>query len=74
MANFGRIIASLALEQRPRLPNMNNWGLTPINVIAGTTLRDTQDQRLLFRQHIIPAIKGRITAAQIYQVTQQHQR
>ncbi|ELX8379568.1 NAD(P)/FAD-dependent oxidoreductase [Providencia vermicola] len=72
MATFASISAPLTLEQRQRLPAMNSWGLTPVNAIAGATLRYTQDHRLLIRQHVTPALKGRITAEQTYQVTQQH--
>lgn len=74
MATFASITAPLTLEQQQRLPKMSSWGLTPINAIAGATLRYTQDNRLLIRQHVIPALKGRVTAAQTYLVAQLHQR
>lgn len=73
MATFASITAPLTLEQRQQLPAMSSWGLTPVNAIAGATLRYTQDHRFLIRQHVTPALNGRITAAQTYQATQLHQ-
>lgn len=72
MATFASITAPLTDEQQQRLPKMSSWGLTPVNAIAGATLRYTQDHRLLIRQHVAPALKGNITAAQTYQVNRQH--
>lgn len=74
MATFASITAPLTAEQRQKLPAMSSWGLTPVNAIAGATLRYTQDHRFLIRQHVTPALNGRITAAQTYQATQLHQR
>lgn len=74
MATFASITAPLTPEQRQKLPNMGSWGLTPVNAIAGATLRYTQDHRFLIRQHVVPALNGRITAAQTYQATLMHQK
>ncbi|KFK97507.1 MULTISPECIES: FAD-binding oxidoreductase [unclassified Serratia (in: enterobacteria)] len=73
MATFASITAPLTAEQRQKLPAMSSWGLTPVNAIAGATLRYTQDHRFLIRQHVTPALNGRITAAQTYQATRLHQ-
>ncbi len=72
MATFASITAPLTPEQRQKLPAMSSWGLTPVNAIAGATLRYTRDHRFLIRQHVTPALNGRITAAQTYQATRQH--
>lgn len=72
MATFASMTAPLTPEQRQQLPAMRSWGLTPVNAIAGATLRYTQDHRFLIRQHVIPALNGRITAAQTYQATLSH--
>lgn len=72
MATFASITAPLTAQQRGKLPPMASWGLTPVNAIAGATLRYTQDHRFLIRQHVTPALNGRITAAQTYQATQLH--
>ncbi|WON77514.1 FAD-binding oxidoreductase [Serratia sp. UGAL515B_01] len=74
MATFASITAPLTEEQRKRLPAMSSWGLTPVNAIAGATLRYTQDHRFLIRQHVAAALNGRVTAVQTYQATQLHQR
>ncbi|AHG21533.1 oxidoreductase [Chania multitudinisentens RB-25] len=74
MATFASITAPLTIEQRQKLPAMSSWGLTPVNAIAGATLRYTRDHRFLIRQHVTPALHGRITAAQTYHATQLHQR
>lgn len=73
MATFASITAPLTAEQRQKLPAMSSWGLTPVNAIAGATVRYTQDHRFLIRQHVTPALNGRITAAQTYQATLLHQ-
>lgn len=74
MATFASITAPLTPEQRQKLPEMGSWGLTPVNAIAGATLRYTQDHRFLIRQHVVPALNGRITAAQTYQATLMHKK
>ncbi|PVZ82473.1 FAD-dependent oxidoreductase [Serratia sp. S1B] len=74
MATFASITPPLTPEQRQKLPEMASWGLTPVNAIAGATLRYTQDHRFLIRQHVVPALNGRITAAQTYQATLMHKK
>ena len=64
MATYASITAPLSPEQRQRLPAMQSWGLTPVNAIAGATLRYTHDHRFLIRQHVDPALRGMITAGQ----------
>ncbi|WP_261642237.1 NAD(P)/FAD-dependent oxidoreductase [Erwinia mallotivora] len=72
MATFASITAPLTAEQQQRLPDTGSWGLTPVNAIAGATLRYTRDGRFMIRQHVVPALKGAVTAAQTYQATQLH--
>lgn len=72
MATYASITEPLSAEQRKALPEMGSWGLTPVNAIAGATLRFTRDNRFLIRQHVTPALDGRITAAQTYQATALH--
>lgn len=64
MATYASITAPLTPDQRQRLPAMESWGLTPVNAIAGATLRYTHDYRFLVRQHVDPALRGVITAGQ----------
>lgn len=72
MATFASLTAPLSEAQRQRLPEMNSWGLTPVNAIAGATLRYTADRRILIRQHVVPALRGRVTARQTYTATRLH--
>ncbi|QGN38131.1 NAD(P)/FAD-dependent oxidoreductase [Klebsiella oxytoca] len=72
MATYASITAPLTPEQRQRLPEMTSWGLTPVNAIAGATLRYTHDHRFLVRQHVDPALRGVITAGQTANAARQH--
>ena len=72
MATYASITAPLTPEQRQRLPAMESWGLTPVNAIAGATLRYTHDHRFLVRQHVDPALRGVITAGQTASAARQH--
>lgn len=72
MATYASITAQLTPEQRQRLPAMESWGLTPVNAIAGATLRYTHDHRFLVRQHVDPALRGVITAGQTASAARQH--
>ncbi|MDR6614765.1 FAD-binding oxidoreductase [Klebsiella michiganensis] len=72
MATYASITAPLSPEQRQRLPAMQSWGLTPVNAIAGATLRYTHDHRFLIRQHVDPALRGMITAGQTARAARQH--
>ncbi|MGJ3355830.1 NAD(P)/FAD-dependent oxidoreductase [Providencia sp. Je.9.19] len=74
MATFASITAPLSDEQKAKLPKMDSWGLTPVNAIAGATLRYTQDNRFLIRQHVIPALDGHVDAKKTYQVYEQHKK
>ena len=42
----------LTEAERAALGGVGDWGLTPANSYAGTTLRYTQDHRILIRQHV----------------------
>ena len=72
MATYASITAPLTPEQRRRLPAMESWGLTPVNAIAGATLRYTREHRFLIRQHVDSALCGVITAGQTAHAAQQH--
>ncbi|WP_337025750.1 FAD-binding oxidoreductase [Pantoea anthophila] len=74
IATFASITEPLTDTQLATLPPMQSWGVTPVNAIAGATFRFTSDHRFLIRQHVIPALRGQVTAAQTHQATQHHQR
>lgn len=73
MATFASITEPLNDGQLATLPPMKSWGLTPVNAIAGATFRFTPDKRFLIRQHVTPAVKGKVDAKQTYEATLRHQ-
>lgn len=72
MATFASITEPLNAEQQQRISSTPGWGLTPVNAIAGATLRYTHDRRFLIRQHVEPALKGIVTARQTWNAAQRH--
>ncbi|MEJ5065044.1 FAD-binding oxidoreductase [Erwinia sp. MYb375] len=52
MATFATLTESLTTAQRQRLGDIQPWGLTPMNALAGATLRYTHDHRFLIREHV----------------------
>lgn len=52
MATFATLTEPLTTEQRQRLGDIAPWGLTPVNALAGATLRYTNDHRFLIREHV----------------------
>lgn len=72
MATFASITAPLNEEQLQRIASTPGWGLTPVNAIAGATLRYTNDRRFLIRQHVEPALKGIVTAQQTWHAARRH--
>ncbi|MDA8444279.1 NAD(P)/FAD-dependent oxidoreductase [Paracidovorax valerianellae] len=68
LATFGSLSAPLTSEQQERLGVPEGWGVTPVNAVAGATLRYTDDHRLLVRQgfeyaprfRVAPAVRERV--------------
>lgn len=52
MSTFATLTEPLTLRQRELLGNIAPWGLTPVNALAGATLRYTHDHRFLIREHV----------------------
>lgn len=52
MSTFATLTEPLSLRQRELLGNIAPWGLTPVNALAGATLRYTRDHRFLIREHV----------------------
>ncbi|MGC7402290.1 NAD(P)/FAD-dependent oxidoreductase [Pandoraea pneumonica] len=46
---FASMTRPLAAEERQRIGNVSDWGITPAHALAGPTLRYTQDHRILVR-------------------------
>ncbi len=73
MATYASLTEPLTLEQRERLPaSVTAWGLTPVNAIAGATLRYTSDHRFLIRQYVEAALDGQITPQQTQHAANKH--
>ncbi|MBV4412707.1 FAD-binding oxidoreductase [Enterobacteriaceae bacterium YMB-R22] len=73
MATFASLTQPLTVQQMMKLPReMTSWGMTPVNAIAGATVRFTSDRRFLIRQHVIPALRGVVTKEQTRQAARQH--
>ena len=51
-AMMASLTRPLTAAERAALGGVGDWGVTPASSYAGTTLRYTQDHRLLIRQHI----------------------
>lgn len=52
LSTYATLTRPLSLEQRERINNPRDWGLTPVTAVAGATLRYTHDHRFLIRQHV----------------------
>ena len=52
LSTFASLTQALTPEQRERIGNPQDWGLTPVSAVAGATVRYTRDHRILIRQHV----------------------
>jgi len=52
MSTFATLTEPLTPEQRARIGDIAPWGSTPVNALAGATLRYTADHRFLIREHV----------------------
>lgn len=52
LSTYATLTRPLTPEQRQRIGNPQDWGLTPVTAVAGATLRYTPDHRFLIRQHV----------------------
>lgn len=50
VASYGSLTRPLTAEQRARIGDVEEWGVTPANAVSGATMRYTRDHRLLIRQ------------------------
>ncbi|WP_284409526.1 FAD-binding oxidoreductase [Acidovorax sp. SUPP2539] len=72
LATFGSLSAPLTPTQRERLGAPQGWGVTPVNAVAGATLRYTDDHRLLVRQGFEYAPRFRVAGAVRERVRRAH--
>lgn len=52
MSTFATLTEPLTPKQRERIGDISPWGSTPVNALAGATLRYTADHRFLIREHV----------------------
>lgn len=50
VASYASLTQPLTAEQRSRIGDVEQWGVTPANAVSGATMRYTRDHRLLIRQ------------------------
>lgn len=62
MSTFATLTEPLTPEQRRVIGDISAWGSTPVNALAGATLRYTSDHRFLIREHVNFA-PGLVTSA-----------
>lgn len=75
MATFASLTQPLTTQQMVKLPpEMRSWGMTPVNAIAGATVRFTADRRFLIRQHVIPALRGGVSSEQTRHAARLHRK
>ncbi|UJR61964.1 NAD(P)/FAD-dependent oxidoreductase [Dickeya zeae] len=73
LSTFATLTEQLTEEQRQRIGNIGEWGMTPANAIAGATLRYTRDHRFLIRQHVTYVPGYTVTARYTADITRRHQ-
>ncbi len=74
MSTFATLTEPLTLRQRELLGEMAPWGLTPVNALAGATLRYTHDHRFLIREHVNFAADLVTSAVETGRHARRHQR
>ncbi|WP_033568437.1 NAD(P)/FAD-dependent oxidoreductase [Dickeya undicola] len=73
LSTFATLTEPLTAEQQQRIGQIDEWGMTPANAIAGATLRYTRDHRFLIRQHVAYVPGYTVTTRHTAEITRQHQ-
>lgn len=73
MAAHASLSRRLTASEQQRLAGLKSWGITPANAFVGITMRRTNDQRILIRQHMEYAPDLRRSDASRARVKQEHQ-
>lgn len=74
MAAHASLSRRLTESEQERLVGLKSWGITPANAFVGITMRRTNDQRILIRQHMEYAPDLRRSDASRARVKQEHQK
>lgn len=72
VASYGSLTRPLTPEQRARLGDVEEWGVTPANAVSGATLRYTRDHRILIRQQFDFTPTLQVTESTRARVREQH--
>ena len=72
-AAFASLTRPLTTAERAALGGTDDWGLTPANAFSGCTMRLTQDQRIMLRQHIDYRPGFRVTEAHYHAGRRDHE-
>lgn len=72
VASYGSLTRPLTPEQRSRLGDIEEWGVTPANAVSGATMRYTQDHRILIRQQFDFTPNLQVTESVRSRVREQH--
>jgi glycine/D-amino acid oxidase-like deaminating enzyme len=73
-ATYASLTRPLTESEQDALGNPQNWGLTPANAFVSTTMRYTQDRRILVRYHISYAPRHGATERSMRKARRDHAR
>jgi len=73
MSTLATLTEPLTPAQRARIGDIAAWGLTPVNALAGATLRYTHDHSFLIREHVNFAPKLHTDAVETGRHARRHQ-
>ena len=72
LSTYASLTQPLTPEQRKRIGNPDDWGLTPVSAVSGATVRYTHDHRVLIRQQVRHAPRFHNRAADTARQVAQH--
>jgi glycine/D-amino acid oxidase-like deaminating enzyme len=73
-AAYASLTRPLTAGEQQALGGTEDWGLTPANAFVSTTMRYTQDNRILIRNHILYAPRHGVTQADLAKARKDHRR
>jgi glycine/D-amino acid oxidase-like deaminating enzyme len=72
LSTYASLTEPLSLEQRERIGDPEDWGVTPVSAVSGATVRYTHDHRILIRQQVAFNPRVRNSAADSQQQVRHH--
>jgi glycine/D-amino acid oxidase-like deaminating enzyme len=73
-AAYASLTRPLTESEQAALGGIGDWGLTPANAFVSTTMRHTQDQRILIRHHLVYAPRHGVTERDLAKARRTHRR